>query len=38
MKNAYCLAVLVGKSEMKRPRGKLRRRWGSNIKMDFKDI
>ena len=29
--------VLVGKSEGKRPRGRLRRRWEDNIKMDLQE-
>ena len=30
--------VLVGKPEGKRPLGRPRRRWGDNIKMDFRDV
>jgi len=30
--------VLVGKSEGKRPLGRLRRRWEDNIKMDFQEV
>jgi hypothetical protein len=29
--------VLVGKPEGKRPRGRLRRRWEDNIKMDLRE-
>jgi hypothetical protein len=35
-KNAYRL--LVGKPEGKRPLGRLRRRWGDNIRMDLGDV
>jgi hypothetical protein len=35
-RNAY--RILVGKSEGKRPRGRPRRRWMDNIKMDLKEI
>jgi hypothetical protein len=31
-------SVLVGRSEVKRPLGRPRRRWEDNIKMDLKDI
>jgi hypothetical protein len=34
--NAY--RILVGKPEVKRPLGKLRRRWVDNIKMDLRKI
>jgi hypothetical protein len=30
--------VLVGKPEGRRPLGRLRRRWGNNIKMDFQNV
>jgi hypothetical protein len=30
--------LLVGKSEGKRPLGRLRRRWVDNIKMDLREI
>jgi hypothetical protein len=30
--------VLVGKSEGKRPLGRLRCRWEDNIKMDFQEV
>jgi len=30
--------VLVGKPEGKRPLGRLRRRWGDNIKMDLQKV
>ena len=30
--------VLVGKPEGKRPLGRLRRRWGDNIKMDLQEV
>jgi hypothetical protein len=30
--------VLVGKPEVKRPLGRLRRRWEDNIKMDFQEV
>jgi hypothetical protein len=30
--------VLVGKSDRRRPRGRPRRRWEDNIKMDFKEM
>jgi len=30
--------VLVGKSERKRPLGRLRRRWEDNIKMDLQGV
>jgi len=30
--------VLVGKSEGKRPRGRPKRRWEDNIKMDLQDV
>jgi hypothetical protein len=30
--------VLVGKSEGKRPLGKLRQRWDDNIKMDLQEV
>jgi hypothetical protein len=30
--------VLVGKPEVKRPFGRLRRRWEDNIKMDLREI
>ena len=30
--------VLVGKSEGKRPLGRLRRRWNDNIKMDLQEV
>ena len=30
--------VLVGKYEGKRPRGRPRRRWEDNIKMDFQEV
>jgi hypothetical protein len=30
--------VLVGKSEGKRPLGRLRRRWEDNIKMDLQEV
>jgi hypothetical protein len=36
MINAY--TILVGKSEGKRPRGRHRRRWEDNSKMDFMKI
>jgi hypothetical protein len=35
-RNAY--RILVGKPEGKRPRGRQRRRWVDNIKMDHRDI
>jgi hypothetical protein len=35
-RNAY--RILVGKSEGKRPQGRLRRRWVDNIKMDLTEI
>jgi hypothetical protein len=35
-RNAY--RILVGKSEGKRPLGRPRRRWVSNIKMDLREI
>jgi hypothetical protein len=35
-RNAY--RILVGKPEGKRPRGRPRRRWMDNIKMDLGDI
>jgi hypothetical protein len=35
-RNAY--RILVGKSEGKRPLGRLRRRWVDNIKMDLREI
>ena len=31
-------SVLVGKSEGKRPLGRLRRRWDDNIKMDLQEV
>jgi hypothetical protein len=36
MRNAY--SILVGKREGKRPVGRLRRRWGDNIRMDLSEI
>jgi hypothetical protein len=30
--------VMVGRPEGKRPRGRPRRRWEDNIKMDFREI
>jgi hypothetical protein len=30
--------VLVGKPDVKKPLGRLRRRWEDNIKMDFHDV
>jgi hypothetical protein len=30
--------VLVGKTEGKRPLGRLRRRWEDNIKMDLQEV
>ena len=30
--------VLVGKPEIKRPLGRLRRRWEDNIKMDLQEV
>jgi hypothetical protein len=30
--------ALVGKSERRRPLGRLRRRWEDNIKMDFLEV
>jgi hypothetical protein len=30
--------TLVGKPEGRRPLGRLRRRWGDNIKMDLREI
>jgi hypothetical protein len=36
MRNAY--KILVGKPEGKRPRGRFRRRWEDNIRMDIRDI
>jgi len=30
--------VLVGKPEVKRPLGRLRRRWEDNIKMDLQEV
>jgi hypothetical protein len=30
--------VLVGKPERKRPLGRLRRRWGENVRMDHEDV
>jgi len=30
--------VLVGKPEVKRPLGRLRRRWKDNIKMDLQEV
>jgi hypothetical protein len=30
--------ILVGKPEGKRPLGRLRRRWGDNIRMDLREI
>jgi hypothetical protein len=35
-RNAY--RILVGKSEGKRPLGRLKRRWVDNIKMDLREI
>jgi hypothetical protein len=35
-RNAY--RILVGKPEVMRPRGRPRRRWVDNIKMDLKEI
>jgi hypothetical protein len=35
-RNAY--RILVGKAEGKRPRGRPRRRWVDNIKMDLGEI
>jgi hypothetical protein len=35
-RNAY--RIFVGKSEGKRPLGRLRRRWVDNIKIDFREI
>jgi hypothetical protein len=35
-RNAY--RILVGKPEGKRPRGRPRRRWVDNIKMDLREI
>jgi len=35
-KNTY--KILVGKPEGKRPRGRLRRRWEDNIKMDLSEM
>jgi hypothetical protein len=35
-RNAY--TALVGKSEGKRPLGRLRRRWKDNIKMDLREL
>jgi hypothetical protein len=35
-RNAY--RILVGKPEGKRPLGRPRRKWVSNIKMDFREI
>jgi hypothetical protein len=35
-RNAY--RILVGKPEVKRPLGSLRRRWEDNIKMDLREI
>jgi hypothetical protein len=34
-RNAY--RILVGKPERKRPLGRLRRRWGDNIKIDHRE-
>jgi hypothetical protein len=31
-------SVLVGKSEGKRPLGRLRRRWEDNIRMDLQEV
>jgi hypothetical protein len=36
MKNVY--NILVGKSELKRPLGRLKHRWEDNIRMDFMEI
>jgi hypothetical protein len=35
-RNAY--RILMGKPEGERPRGKPRRRWAENIKIDLKEI
>jgi len=35
VRNAY--NILVGKFEGKRPIGRLRHRWGDNIKMDIRE-
>jgi hypothetical protein len=35
-KNTNAFSILVGKPERKRPLGKPRHRWKSNIKMDLK--
>jgi hypothetical protein len=35
-RNAY--RILVGKPEVKRPLGRLRRRWVDNIEIDFRDV
>jgi hypothetical protein len=35
-RNAF--RILVGKTEGKRPLGRLRRRWVDNIKMDLREI
>jgi hypothetical protein len=34
-RNAY--RILLGKPEGKKPRGRARRRWVDNIKMDFRE-
>jgi hypothetical protein len=34
----WCLQVLVGKPEGKRPLGRPRRRWKDNIKLDLTEI
>jgi hypothetical protein len=31
-------SILVGKPEVKRPRGRPRRRWGNNIRMDLMEV
>jgi hypothetical protein len=36
IRNAY--SILVGKSEGKRPVGRLRHRWEDNIRMDLMEI
>jgi hypothetical protein len=33
-----CIQVLIGKSEGKRPLGRIKHRWEGNIKTDFREI
>ena len=38
MRNNIIYRVLVGKPEGKRPRGRPRRRWEDNIKVDLQEV